>query len=97
MAWKLIWSPVSRMDLRSIVAFIRRDSLRRAETFGYRLILEAEKLIAFPRRGRVVPEFHDEAIREIVVRPYRTSIASAKNAGLWKSSASGTARVANLT
>ena len=59
------------MDLRSIVTFIRRDSPRRAETFGYRLILEAEKLPAFPRRGRTVPEYHDETIREIIVRPYR--------------------------
>ena len=59
------------MDLRSIVTFIRSDSPSRAESFGYRLILEAEKLRSFPRRGRVVPEFRDEAIREIIVRPYR--------------------------
>ena len=38
MAYKLIWSPASRDDLRDIVTFISRDSRPRAETFGYRLI-----------------------------------------------------------
>jgi hypothetical protein len=49
MAYKLIWSPASRDDLRDIVTFISRDSRQRAETFGYRLIAETDKLQAFPR------------------------------------------------
>jgi plasmid stabilization system protein ParE len=36
MAYKLIWSPVSRDDLRDIVRFIARDNPERAESFGYR-------------------------------------------------------------
>ena len=44
MAYKLIWSPASRDDLRDIVSFISRDSRQRAETFGYRLIAETDKL-----------------------------------------------------
>ena len=68
MAYKLIWSPASRDDLLDIVAFISRDSRQRAETFGYRLIAETETLQTFSEIGRVVPEYRDPTIREIIVR-----------------------------
>lgn len=42
MAYKLIWSPVSRDDLRDIVRFIARDNPARAESFGYQLMARAE-------------------------------------------------------
>ena len=53
MAYKLIWSPASRDDLRDIVTFISRDSRQRAETFGYRLIAETDKLQNFSEIARV--------------------------------------------
>jgi len=56
MAYKLIWSRVSRDDLHDIVSFIARDSRDRAEAFGYRLIAETDKLANFPELGRIVPE-----------------------------------------
>ena len=71
MAYKLIWSPSSRDDLRDIVHFIARDSRERAEAFGLRLIHETERLEPFPELGRVVPEFGNPMIRELVVRSYR--------------------------
>ena len=71
MAYKLIWSPASRDDLRDIVTFISRDSHQRAEAFGYRLIAETQALQTFPEVGRVVPEYSTPAIREIIVRAYR--------------------------
>ena len=71
MAYKLIWSPASRDDLRDIVTFISRDSAPRAETFAYRLIAETDKLQDFSELGRVVPEYRVRTIREIIVRSYR--------------------------
>ena len=71
MAYKLIWSPASRDDLRDIVSFISRDSRERAEAFAYRLIAETEKLQDFPEAGRVVPEHDITTLREIIVRSYR--------------------------
>jgi plasmid stabilization system protein ParE len=71
MAYKLIWSPASRDDLHHIVSFIARESRQRAETFGYRLITETDKLRNFPELGRIVPEFSVPAIRELNVRSYR--------------------------
>ncbi len=71
MAYKLTWSPASRDDLYDITSFISRDSRLRAESFGYRLIAETEKLQEFPEAGRAVPEYQLTNIREIVVRSYR--------------------------
>src|SRR5882762_3947057 len=71
MAYKLIWSPASRDDLRDIVTFISRDSHERAETFAYRIITETDTLQMFPEIGRVVPEYSIPTIREIMIRSYR--------------------------
>ena len=71
MAYQLIWSPASRDDLQDIVSFIARDSKDRAEAFGFRLIHEAEKLESHPELGRVVPEYREVALRELIVRSYR--------------------------
>ena len=71
MAYKLIWSPASRDDLHDIVVFISHDNPQRAMTFGYRLVSETDKLQTFPEIGRIVPEYRNPIIREIIVRPYR--------------------------
>ena len=71
MAFKLIWSPAARDDLHDIVVFIARDNSNRAMSFGYELISETDRLQEFPELGRVVPEYRDDSIREIIFRPYR--------------------------
>jgi toxin ParE1/3/4 len=71
MAYKLIWSPVSRDDLFDIVRFISRDSPQRAESFALRLIGQTDILQEHPEIGRSLPEHRDPAIREIIYRPYR--------------------------
>jgi toxin ParE1/3/4 len=47
------------------------DDPNQAERFGRFLLHHARRLGHFPERGRVVPEFEDEAVREIIVRAYR--------------------------
>lgn len=71
MAYDLIWSPASRDDLHDIVSFISSDSRERAETFGFYLINETDKLHNFPELGRIVPEYGLPTIRETIVRSYR--------------------------
>ena len=71
MAYKLIWSPAARDDLHDIVIFIRRDNPSRAMSFGYELISETDRLQKFPELGRIVPEYRNNYIREIIFRPYR--------------------------
>ena len=71
MAYKLIWSPAARDDLHDIVVFIARDNPNRAMSFGYELISETDRLQEFPALGRIVPEYRNDYIREIIFRPYR--------------------------
>jgi plasmid stabilization system protein ParE len=71
MAYKLIWSPAARDDLHDIVVFIARDDSDRAMSFGYKLISEIDRLQEFPESGRIVPEYRNAVIREIIFRPYR--------------------------
>jgi len=74
MAYNLIWSPAALHDLHDIVVFIARDNPDRAMSFGYKLISETDHLQDFPEFGRKVPEYKDPSIREIIFRPYRSSI-----------------------
>jgi len=71
MAYKLIWSPATRDDLHDIVVFIARDNPNRAMSFGYELISETDRLQEFPELGRIVPEYRNDYIREIIFRTYR--------------------------
>jgi len=71
MAYKLIWSPAARDDLHDIVVFIARDNADRAMSFGYELISQTARLQDFPDIGRVIPEYQNDNLREIVFRPYR--------------------------
>jgi len=71
MAYKLIWSPAARDALHDIVVFIAQDNPNRAMSFGYELISETDRLQEFPALGRIVPEYRNDDIREIVFRPYR--------------------------
>ena len=71
MAYKLIWSPAARDDLHDIIVFIARDNPNRAMSFGYELISQTDRLKEFPELGRIVPEYRNADIREIVFRPYR--------------------------
>ncbi len=40
-------------------------------SFGYELVSETDRLQEFPELGRIVPEYRNDDIREIVFRPYR--------------------------
>jgi toxin ParE1/3/4 len=71
MAYKLTWSPAARDDLHDIVIFIARDKPNVAMSFAYELISEADRLQEFPELGRVVPEYRNDNIREVIFRPYR--------------------------
>ena len=71
MACKIIWSHASRDDLRDIVRFIARDNPQRAESFGYELMRRTDILQKHPEAGRIVPEYRDPRLREIIYRPYR--------------------------
>jgi toxin ParE1/3/4 len=71
MDYQIVFSALARSDLQDIVRYISFDAPARALQFGRFLISHTKSLAQFPERGRVVPEFGDDSIREIIVRSYR--------------------------
>ena len=71
MDYQVVLSPSARSDIRDIVRYISLDDPNRAIDFGRFLIQCARSLAQFPLRGRVVPEFADESLREVIARKYR--------------------------
>ena len=67
----LIWSPRSIADLEAIRENIAYDSELYAALMVSRLVAAGERLLRFPELGRVVPEFGQSGLRELIVRPYR--------------------------
>ena len=70
MDFKVIIMPTALKDLEEITERIAKNDSIIAERFGNELIDQALSLSKFPRRGRIVPEFGDTTIREIIHNPY---------------------------
>ena len=71
MAFRIIWTNSAQEDLKANVQYIKSDNPKAAESFGFRLIKEAESVAEFPRTGRMVPEENDPLVREVICNPYR--------------------------
>ena len=71
MDFKVILSPRAIRDLQEIVRYISFDNPVRAESFGRELIAKTKTLVSFPQIGRVVPEFNELNVREIIHHSYR--------------------------
>ncbi len=57
--------------LRQIHAYVSVDSPRNADALIERLLSRAESLESLPLRGRRVPEYERDDIREVQEQPYR--------------------------
>jgi toxin ParE1/3/4 len=69
--YQVVLSLSARSDLRAIVRYISFDAPDRALEFGHFLISRTRFLAGSPELGRIVPEFEDPFIREIIARSYR--------------------------
>jgi addiction module RelE/StbE family toxin len=65
------WTDRAQADLAAIRAFVETDSPYYADVVVRRLLHAVDRLQFFPQSGRVVPEYVNPAIREVVLRPYR--------------------------
>ncbi|MBY0386463.1 type II toxin-antitoxin system RelE/ParE family toxin [bacterium] len=68
---KIVWTENAVQDLLSIKEYISLDSSVRAEQWILVLYNAGEDLINMPHRGRVVPEFNRDEIRELLIENYR--------------------------
>lgn len=68
---KIILSKTARLDLKEIVDYIKRDSIRYAILEKQKIQAAIDKLPTRPLSGRVVPELNNENLRELIFRNYR--------------------------
>lgn len=71
MDYKAVLAPRAIEDLRDIVLYIAPDRPEAAKRLGLALIEKTRVLGSLPLSGRIVPEFDDRFIRELILRPYR--------------------------
>lgn len=71
MAFELIWAPAARLDLKELAAYIAEARPQASARFVAQIFQVVERLRDFPESGRVVPEFGDLSIREVIRKPCR--------------------------
>jgi toxin ParE1/3/4 len=68
---KVAWTRRSILRVRQILEHIAKDQPDNAKRFVIQLIERGDSVGGQPRRGRIVPEYQDETIREIFEGDYR--------------------------
>ena len=68
---KVRWTPQAADDLEAIAEFISQDSPHHSSLFVLDILYAVDRLIQFPKSGRVVPEINDPLIREVIFGSYR--------------------------
>ena len=71
MGYAVVLARSAEADLEAIVSYVARDNPQAALRLGRALVASLRSLESFPQLGRIVPEFNQESLREIVRRPYR--------------------------
>ena len=71
MGYAVVLARSAEADLEAIVSYVAKDNPQAAICLGRALVAALRSLEAFPQLGRIVPEFNQESLREIVRRPYR--------------------------
>ena len=71
MAREVVWTDPAWDDLEAAAEYIARDSEFYAAALVQEVREAAASLAELAERGQTVPEFADESIRELLVKPYR--------------------------
>ena len=67
----IVWTEISTKDLQEIFAFIAEDSIRYATITTNKIYQRAQLVALNPYVGRIVPEFNEKSIRELIEGNYR--------------------------
>ncbi len=65
------WSETAAAQLQAVRDYLAKSSPGYAQALAERIVTRTENLTAQPRLGAEVPEYGDEAIREVFEHPYR--------------------------
>jgi toxin ParE1/3/4 len=68
---KVEWTENAISHLIAIYDYIAKDSPFYAQRMVDRLTKCSQQLVDFPKSGRMVPEYEQEDLRELIEKPYR--------------------------
>jgi toxin ParE1/3/4 len=68
---KIVWTEISILDLKEIFDFIAEDSVRYATITTNKIHQRVQMIAGNPYLGRIVPEFNEKLIRELIEGNYR--------------------------
>ena len=68
---KVIWTEDALTSFEEIIEYIGKDSSYYAKNFARKVLSAIERLILFPFSGKIVPEYNDPKLRELLYQNYR--------------------------
>jgi addiction module RelE/StbE family toxin len=68
---EITWSDTAKDNLQDIFDFISKDSIYYAEKEIDNIDARLKVLYSFPLSGKIVPEYHNDSIRELIQGNYR--------------------------
>lgn len=68
---KLNWTQLALSDLKDVHEYIANDSIRYAQITVNKIYSRVESLKIQPSLGRIVPEFENSSIKELIEGNYR--------------------------
>ncbi len=68
---EIVWTNQALRRLNEIVDYIAKDSIDTAEKWALKLIKRTDQLIEQPESGRIVSEYNDQSLRELIFGNYR--------------------------
>jgi toxin ParE1/3/4 len=68
---KINWTQLALSDLQGVHEYITNDSIRYAQITVNKIYNRVESLKKQPYSGRIVPEFEDSSIKELIEGNYR--------------------------
>lgn len=68
---EVIWTRQAIRMVNEFVDYIARDNYSAAGRWALELMEQTDKLANHPRLGRIVPEYNEETLRELIVGNYR--------------------------
>ncbi|MGA2083650.1 MAG: type II toxin-antitoxin system RelE/ParE family toxin [Holophaga sp.] len=71
MVVKLEWTQAALAQLEQALDFIAQDDPRAADKLWRKVEAATKTLLRFPRKGRMVSEYQDPDVLELIVGPFR--------------------------
>jgi toxin ParE1/3/4 len=68
---EIVWTNQALHKLNKFVDYIAQDDLVTAEKWALKLIEITDQLIEQPKSGRIVPEYNEPNLRELIIGNYR--------------------------